>query len=170
MMLVMTGCATTPEKAENKAVLSAEVNEAVAVFKEKDPSIQTFFEKSYGYAVLPKVAKGPSGLAWRAQGLGLQPGQDDWILQNGPGHPRIFLRRRVFPRDYLFPPGTGFASVTAGEFSFSAQATATAIAVGAAAKTDYKDGIAVFVMADRGLMVDASLGGQNFKFDSNTIQ
>ena len=39
-----------------------------------------------------------------------------------------------------------------------------ALTLGAAAKADYKDGMAVFVMADKGLMVDASLGGQKFKF------
>jgi hypothetical protein len=32
----------------------------------------------------------------------------------------------------------------------------------AAAKTDYKAAIAVFVMADKGLMVEASLGGKKF--------
>jgi hypothetical protein len=36
--------------------------------------------------------------------------------------------------------------------------------VGASAKADYKDGMAVFIMADRGLMVDASVGGQKFQF------
>ena len=50
------------------------------------------------------------------------------------------------------------------EFTFSAQATAVALTAGAAAKADYKDGMAVFVMAQSGLMVDASLGGQKFRY------
>ena len=50
------------------------------------------------------------------------------------------------------------------EFTFSAQATAVAITAGAAAKADYKDGMAVFLMTDKGLMVDASVGGQKFKY------
>jgi lipid-binding SYLF domain-containing protein len=51
-----------------------------------------------------------------------------------------------------------------GEFTFSAQVTGVALTAGAAAKADYKDGMAVFVVADKGLMVDASLGGQVFKY------
>jgi hypothetical protein len=39
-----------------------------------------------------------------------------------------------------------------------------ALTAGATAKADYKDGMAVFVMAESGLMVDASLGGQKFKY------
>jgi lipid-binding SYLF domain-containing protein len=59
---------------------------------------------------------------------------------------------------------------TTGEYTFSAQVTGTAITAGAAAKVDYKDGMAVFVMADRGLMVDASLGGQKFKYLSSAFE
>ena len=48
--------------------------------------------------------------------------------------------------------------------SFSAQVTGVAATAGAAAKADYRDGMAVFVTPDKGLMVDASLGGQKFKY------
>jgi lipid-binding SYLF domain-containing protein len=51
-----------------------------------------------------------------------------------------------------------------GEFTLSAQATAVVMDAGAAAKADYRDGIAVFVLSDQGLMVDASIGGQKFKY------
>jgi hypothetical protein len=51
-----------------------------------------------------------------------------------------------------------------GDFAFSAQATAVALTAGAAAKSDYQDGMAVFVAADKGLMVDASIGGQKFDY------
>ena len=43
-------------------------------------------------------------------------------------------------------------------------ASAVAMEAGAVAKADYKDGMAVFVMTDKGLMVDASIGGQKFNF------
>ena len=56
------------------------------------------------------------------------------------------------------------------DYSFSAQATAVALTAGAAAKADYKDGVAVFIMADSGLMVDASIGGQKFNYVPLTIR
>jgi lipid-binding SYLF domain-containing protein len=50
------------------------------------------------------------------------------------------------------------------EYTFSAQATGVAATAGAAAKADYRDGMAVFITTDKGLMVDASLGGQKFDY------
>jgi hypothetical protein len=47
-----------PEEPEARNVLTAQVDEAVAIFKGKDPDIKQFFSKSWGYAVLPKVFKG----------------------------------------------------------------------------------------------------------------
>jgi lipid-binding SYLF domain-containing protein len=47
---------------------------------------------------------------------------------------------------------------------FGAQATAIAITDGAANATEYDDGVAVFIMPRGGLMADASLSGQEFKF------
>jgi lipid-binding SYLF domain-containing protein len=48
------------------------------------------------------------------------------------------------------------------EFTFSAQASGVVLTLGAAAKADYTNGMDVFVTADKGLMVDVSLGGQKF--------
>jgi hypothetical protein len=50
------------------------------------------------------------------------------------------------------------------EYTFSAQVTGVAATLGAAAKADYKKGMAVFITTDKGLMVDASLGGQKFNY------
>ncbi len=55
------------------------------------------------------------------------------------------------------------------EYAFSAQVTGVAIVWGAAAKTDYKDGMAVFIMTDAGVMVDASLGGQKFNYEQKVV-
>ena len=64
MAIVFAGCSTAPEKQDARRVLSAQVNEAVAIFKEKDPEIKQFFDKSWGYVVLPKVVKGAIFVGW----------------------------------------------------------------------------------------------------------
>ena len=51
-----------------------------------------------------------------------------------------------------------------GNYTFAAQVTGVALSTGASSKVDYQSGMAVFVMPDVGLMVDASLGGQKFKY------
>ena len=46
----------------------------------------------------------------------------------------------------------------------SAQASAVAASDGASANADYEWGVAIFTMAQSGLMFEASVGGQKFKF------
>jgi lipid-binding SYLF domain-containing protein len=170
LVIVLTGCSTTPEKTESKAVLSAEVEEAVAEFKAQDPTIQTFFDNSYGYAVLPKVTKGAFwfGVAG-GRGQVFRQGQMIGFCKMGQATIGFSFGGEFFREIIFFRQPQDLARFTAGEFAFSAQVTGTAITAGAAAKVDYKDGMAVFVLADRGLMVDASLGGQKFAYAANEM-
>ncbi|MBN1392654.1 MAG: hypothetical protein JW947_07610 [Sedimentisphaerales bacterium] len=165
LAILSAGCSTAPERPESKAVLSAKVNEAVAIFKEKDPSIQRFFDDSYGYAVLPKI---PKGAFWvgGAYGRGEVYEQGKMVgycslLQAtlGASFGGEYFREIIFFKDKF-----DLDAFRADEYTFSAQATAVAATAGAAAKADYKSGMAVFITTDKGLMVDASVGGQKFKY------
>ena len=51
-----------------------------------------------------------------------------------------------------------------GKIKFSGQASAVALKDGASVDVDYQDGVAVFTKAKGGLMAEASLGGQKFKY------
>jgi lipid-binding SYLF domain-containing protein len=162
--IFISGCATAPERPEGKDALSAAVKEAIAAFKAKDPTIESFFRDSEGYAVLPKVGKGA------------------FILGGAYGHGEVYKNGGLvgycnmtqatigasvggesFREIIFFRTHADMDVFLTGEFTFSAQATAVALDAGAAAKADYRNGLAVFVMTDQGLMVDASVGGQKFK-------
>ena len=165
--LFFAGCSVAPEKAEGQAVLSAQVNEALAIFKEKDPGIDKFFDLSYGYAVLPKVFKGAIWLGG-AYGKGevYEKGQmvgycDMKQATLGFSFGGEYFREIVFFRDK-----SDLDSFKTDEYTFSAQVTGVAATAGAAAKADYQSGMAVFITTDKGLMVDASLGGQKFNYVS----
>jgi len=75
-----------------------------------------------------------------------------------------FFREIVFFRDK-----EDLDAFRSSEFTFSAQVTGVALSAGVAAKADYKAGMAVFIMTDTGLMVDASLGGQKFNYEPKVI-
>jgi lipid-binding SYLF domain-containing protein len=163
--LFVSGCATAPEGRESQAALSAQVNEAVALFREKDPGIDRFFKQSYGYAVLPRIFKGAFWFGG-AYGKGevYEKGQmvgycDMSQATIGFSFGGEFFREIIFFRDK-----SDFDRFKTDEFTFSAQVTGVAITAGAAAKADYQSGMAVFMMPDKGLMVDASLGGQKFNY------
>ena len=68
-MIMASGCEITPKEPVERAILASESDNAVAIMKAKDPTIQKFFDKSYGYAVLPKIFKG-AFLAGYAYGRG----------------------------------------------------------------------------------------------------
>ena len=171
-LLLLSGCSTVPKDGgagDGKAVLSARVNEAIADFKARDPGIQSFFDRSYGYAVLPKVTKGGFwvGGAW---GRGEVYEQGTMIGYCSMSQATLgftfggeYFREIIFFRDQS--DLQRFTSqAMSGKYTFAAQVTGVALTAGAAAKTDYKDGMAVFVIAQKGLMVDASLGGQKLSY------
>jgi len=48
-----------------------------------------------------------------------------------------------------------------------AQVSAVALTIGASADANYEKGVAVFTIAEGGLMYEASVGGQKFKYKAN---
>ena len=163
--VILLGCSPVPNKTEGKAVLEAEVQEAIALFKQADPEIQRFFNESAGYAVIPKIFKG-AVLVGGAYGKGrlYENGQMTGYCSLSQGTLGFSFGGEFFREIIFFHRSVDVTLFKWEEFTLSAQATAVAMTAGAAAKTDYRDGMAVFVMADSGLMVDASIGGQKFNF------
>ena len=51
-----------------------------------------------------------------------------------------------------------------GKLKFDGQASAVAIKEAASINMAYQDGVAVFTLSKGGLMYEASLGGQHFKY------
>ncbi len=163
--VMIFGCQTVPKSPEARQVLSSEVDQAIAIFKQRDPDIQRFFNDSYGYAVFPKVYKGAFWIGG-AYGKGEVYAQDQLLGFSSLSAGTIgfsfggeYFREIIFFRDQRH-----LEDFISGDYEFSAQATAVGLTSGAAAKSDYQDGYAVFIIAESGLMVDASIGGQKFTF------
>ncbi|OHB62474.1 MAG: hypothetical protein A2167_03295 [Planctomycetes bacterium RBG_13_46_10] len=165
LMSIISGCSTVPKSQEAKTVLSAEVQEAVAVMKAKDPSIDRYFEKSYGYAVLPKVLKG-AFLVGGAHGQGevFEQGKRIGYCSMSQATLGFSFGGEYFREIIFFRDKEDLGMFKLDEYTFSAQVTGVALSAGAAAKTDYRAGMAVFIIPDTGLMVDVSLGGQKFRY------
>lgn len=165
--IVLAGCSASPPQAGQRETLLADVQEAIADFKRADPTLRSYFDRSAGYAVLPKVAKG-AFLLGGAYGRGMVFEKGGRFLGYcdmkqatlGFSFGGEYFREVIF---FRYPQDLRI--FTEGNFTLSAQATATAVSIGAAAKADYQDGMAVFVLADTGLMVDVSIGGQRFEFE-----
>ena len=152
--------------------LSADVQDTIALFKKTDSSLKDFFEKSAGYAVFPKVAKGAIGVgAAHGEGQVFEKGK----LEKGKlaGKTKLTqvtigfqLGGQVYAEVIFFEDEKTLKDFKDGNVEFSAQVSAVAAAEGASKNAKYKLGVAVFTVARGGLMYEASIGGQKFSFEA----
>ena len=165
-IIVATGCATRPETPTSRNELSNKVNRAVAQFRATDPSIEEYFETAYAYAVLPEVTKGAvmvGGAFGRGEvfARGTKVGYCSMTQASlGFSFGGQYFREVIF-----FEDKEAFDLFSMGQFTMSAQVTAVVLKSGSADRAAYNFGLAVFVAADKGLMVDASVGGQQFEYE-----
>lgn len=172
-IILMTGTALTQagwnplatEKAENQPASGPASAETIAAFKNKDPGIQVFFNKAYGYAVFPTVGKGGMGIGG-AYGKGEVYAHGKLIGQSSLTQLTIGfqLGGQAYSEIIFFKDKATLDNFKSGNFAFSAQASAVAITAGASADADYSNGVAIFTLAKGGLMYEASVGGQKFSF------
>jgi len=160
------GCATRPESVASRDLLSMQGEEAVSLFKLRDPTIQAYFDSSYGYAVLPKVTKG-AVLLGGAYGRGevFVGGVRAGYCSMSQASLGFSFGGQYFREVIFFQDKAAFDRFTFEDFTLAAQVTAVALNSGSASRTDYQFGVAIFVVPDQGLMVDASVGGQKFQYE-----
>jgi len=158
------------------------VQAALAEF-ENVAQMNTYFEGSYAVAIFPTIGKGGLGIGG-AHGTG-------WVFRGGDYTGEAKMSQvtigfqaggQAFSQIIFFENEAAYDSFTSGEFEFGAQASAVALTAGAnaaastgggstagagsnQAKEDYTGGMAIFTVAKGGLMYEASLGGQKFKFN-----
>ena len=79
---------------------------------------------------------------------------------------RIQLGGQVYSQFIMFKDRTAFDHFARGNFEMGAQVSAVAITLGASADANYDGGVAVFTIAEGGLMYEATVGGQKFTYEA----
>ena len=167
------------------AASADEFSDTIGEFK-KSPTVQPYFADAYGYAVFPTVGKGGIGIGG-AYGSGK-------VYRGGAVTGKVSLTKltigfqlggQAFSEIIFFEDARAYKDFTSGEFEFDAAVSAVAITAGAQAKagtegttasasggggsgsqakTSYRKGMAIFTYTKGGLMYEAAIGGQKFKF------
>ena len=144
-----------------------------------------FFSKSAGYAVFPSIGKGGVGIGGaygkgRVYAKGVVVG-DTSMSQLTAG---LQLGGQAYSQIIFFEDERALKEFTTGKFEFGAEASAVAITAAAgvrantagsgagasggkndaATKGKYNKGMATFTVAKGGLMYEATIGGQKFKY------
>jgi lipid-binding SYLF domain-containing protein len=138
----------------------------IAEFKRVDPSIQTFFDKSYGYAVFPEITKGAIGIGGaRGDGTVFEGGKAIGSTVMSQVTIGLQLGGQTYSEIIFFQNKAALDSFKQGNYEFSANASAIAAKEGASKTAGYDMGVAIFTMGTEGLMFEASIGGQKFSYE-----
>lgn len=161
----LTGCQTAPSTPEKQDALDASVQATLDEMRRVDPSFGRFIDNAYGYAVYPNVGKGGfivGGSYGRGEVFeqGKMIGYSD-ITQATVG---AQIGGQAYAEVIAFENKAALDRFIQREYTLAAQATAVALKSGAAAAARFQDGIAVFTYIKGGLMAEASVGGQRFRF------
>jgi lipid-binding SYLF domain-containing protein len=150
---------------DNSDKMELSVARALINAKEQDPSLAEWFDGAYAYAVFPKVGKGGIGIGG-AHGNGIVIRGDKTVATTSLSQVTIGfqLGGQVYSQFVLFKDQTAFEHFARGNFEMGAQVSAVAITLGASADANYDSGVAVFTIAEGGLMYEATVGGQKFKY------
>jgi lipid-binding SYLF domain-containing protein len=151
--------ADSGDKIQVKAAL------AISDFRERIPRTQQYFERAYGYAILPSVTRVGFGFG-AAYGKGIVIEGDDaigrtkyWQFSSG-----IQAGAKNFSMIVFFKDKQALDYFKTGELQFAGQAGLTFATVGVAGTPAYNDGVAVVTMTRLGLMGEFSASGVKFSY------
>ncbi len=139
---------------------------AIAEFKRADPSMDAFFKEAYGYAIFPEITKGGIGIGG-AQGDGTVFEQGASVGSSEMSQVTVGLQLggQTYREAIFFKDKAALDNFKQGNFEVAAGVSAVAVKKGASKAADYNHGVAIFTMAEGGLMFEASIGGQKFSYE-----
>ena len=158
---------TVAQKDEDDDKVIADANAAKQDFIKADALMQTLFDNSYAYVIFPNVGKGAIGIGGAAgNGAVFQKGSLIGMASMKQVSVGFQWGGQAYREVILFETEADLNRFKENKIEFSGQASAVAVTKGAAANIKYKDGVMIFSQTKGGLMYEASVGGQKFKFRS----
>jgi lipid-binding SYLF domain-containing protein len=149
-----------------RAQKEKDVQEVIQRFQKDDAGMQAWFKDAYGYAVFPSVGKG-AVVVGGAHGDGLVYEQGKLIGKASLTAVTVGAQAggQSFSEVIFFKDKTALDDFTRGNFEFAGGLSAVALKEGASKDLAYNKGVAVMTATKGGLMAEASIGGQKFKFE-----
>ena len=165
LLLTVLSLSMSAQFEDNNAKLITDSKDALETMIEKTPKLETFSGNSYAYVVFPKVTK--AGIAFGgAFGKGIVFKNHQIMGSSKLKQASIGLQfgGQQYKEVIFFEDQKSFELFSEGKLKFNAQVSAVALAEGVAFDAAYRKGVAVFTMTNGGLMYEAAIGGQHFKY------
>jgi hypothetical protein len=160
-------------------------SETISVYK-NSPEANHYFDNAYGYALFPTVGKAGLGIgAAHGKGQVYRAGKVTGTATLTQLSVGFQAGGQAFSQIIFFQDQRAYEEFTQGNFEFDATASAVAVTAGLQAQagttgktagassgprsgiqapTRYSRGMATFIHAKGGLMYQAAIGGQKFKY------
>jgi lipid-binding SYLF domain-containing protein len=143
----------------------ADSKTAKAQFIKSDGLIKTLFDNSHGYVIFPNVGKGAIGVGGAAgNGIVYEKGKATGSAKMKQVSVGFQFGGQAYREVIFFENKAALDRFKENNFEFAAQVSAVAATKGASADAKYKDGVMVFTQEKKGLMYEASVGGQKFSY------
>jgi lipid-binding SYLF domain-containing protein len=148
-----------------KSVTVGEAQQVVSQYKTTDPGLDKFFKSSAGYVVFPGIAKG-GFVVGAASGDGI-------LFEKGKAQGKATMTQvsvgaqiggQTYSEVIFFQDNAALQKFKSSNLEFAAQVSAVGLKSGVSSNAKYDNGVLVMTAAQGGLMLEASVGGQKFKY------
>ena len=164
-MAAVLGTTVISNLAARAADLKTEVAQAITAFNNADSNLKKLFADSPGYVVFPSVGKAGIIIGGeKGKGLVYEKGKligEAKVTELNIG---AQVGAEHFYEVIFFETPDALKTFKESKLELAAEVNAVAAAEGAAKNAKYQQGVAIFTLARGGLMVQATVGGQKFKF------
>ncbi len=134
-------------------------------FTDSDSGMKKFFTDAYGYAVFPAIGKGAIGIGGaHGNGILYKAGEPFGTTSMSQVSIGFQWGGQSYMEVVFLQDKRSFDNYLESKAKLAAQASAVAATAGASADAAYNDGVAIFTLVNGGLMYEASVGGQKFKY------
>ena len=163
-LLLLSSAVLCQQTAKDKRII-ADSKEARSEFVKADKLMSNLFENAYGYVIFPNVGKGGLGIGG-AFGNGAVYQKDKLIGMAKMSQLTIGFQGggQAYREVIFFESKDDLDRFRENKIELSAQASAVAVTAGASGNAKYHDGVMIFTQTKGGLMYEASIGGQTFRF------
>ena len=164
-VLILAGCSYNPPTTSEQTALQDQSAKTLTEMKKLDPAVGPMLRDAYGYAVFPSVDKGGL-IAGGARGRGT-------AYQHGVAVGTVDLMQatiggQIGGQNYseliVLQDADAWERFKSGKMTIETGLSAVALDKTSHQPPKYNNGVVVFIHREGGLMAEAVIGGQQFKF------
>ena len=153
------------KQAREVTELKEKVPVAIRAMLRQDSTLQRLLDGSAGYVVFPSIGKGGFVFAGaHGKGLVYEDGELVGLASVSQATVGAQIGGQVYREVIFFETRDALLAFKQSNVELSAQVAAIAAAEGAAASARYSEGVIIYTDPIKGLMAEASVGGQKFSY------